>query len=80
MEIAQLVLEYLSKLAWPLVAIFLALRFRSVIAGLIPGAKVKFSISGVTVETTLAELERSVSESLRGKALNRAGFPGGSNP
>lgn len=50
--------------------VFLAIRFRKVISGLVPGAKIKFSISGVTIETALADLERSVSESLRGKALS----------
>lgn len=70
MDIAHTVLEYLKALVWPIVVLFLAIRFRKVIYGFVPGAKIKFSISGVTIETTLADLERSVSESLRGKALS----------
>lgn len=60
MEIAKLILGYLQVLIWPCVAIVLLIRYRDVIQSLIQRSKVKFTISGVTIETSLETLERSV--------------------
>ena len=69
MEIAKLILEYISAIIWPFVTLILAFRFHDAIVSLLPKSKIKFTMSGVTVETSLAELEQSVSESLRGENL-----------
>ena len=69
MEIANLILEYISALIWPFVALVLAFSFYDAIVALIPKSKIIFTFSGVQIETSLMELEQSVSESLRGKNL-----------
>ena len=56
-------------LAWPMVVFFGLLYYRRALTSLLSQSKVKFTISGITVETTLCELERSVSDSLRGEDL-----------
>lgn len=71
MEIAKLIQGYLQILVWPCVTLFLLIRYRDVIQSLIPRSKVKLTISGVTVETTLETLERSVEASLRGRPLSQ---------
>jgi len=68
----ELILEYVRVLVWPAVALAVAFWYRSIIAALIPGSRIKFSISGVEFETSLSELERSVEESLRGRKLTEA--------
>ena len=70
MQIAQLVLNYLQILVWPCVVIFALLRYRKGIESLISQSKVKFDFAGVTIETSLETLERSVQESLRGQKLS----------
>lgn len=70
MDIAKLILEYISATIWPFVTLILAFRFYDAIVSLIPKSKINFTIAGVTVETSLAELEQSVSESLRGENLS----------
>lgn len=69
MGISQHVIEYIKVLAWPVLVISLALLFKGVISRLIPGSKVKFKIAGVSIETSIPELEKSVTESLRGRKL-----------
>jgi hypothetical protein len=69
MKIANLILEYLEVLVWPIVSVVLVLTFRKPIESLIPRSKIKFSISNVTIETSLENLENSVKESLRGRSL-----------
>ena len=71
MEIARLVLSYLQVLVWPSVVIFALMRYRRVIESLTSRSKVKFDFAGVSIETTLETLERSVEESLRGNKLSR---------
>jgi hypothetical protein len=70
MQIAQLILGFVQALIWPLVALIIFLRYRSVINSLIPHSKLKFSIAGVTIETSLDTIERSVEESFRGRRLS----------
>lgn len=69
MQIARIVLEFLEVLAWPSVTIILFLVFRKTIDSLVPRSKIKFTISGVTIETNPETLEESVTESLRGTPL-----------
>jgi len=69
MQIAQIIHAYIEVLAWPTVAVLAMLLYRGIIRSLLPGAKVKLTISGVTVETTIPVIERSVTESLGGEKL-----------
>ena len=71
MDIASIVLEYLRVLIWPLVTIVLVLMFRESIVALIPRSKIRFTISNITIETSLESLEKSVKESLRGRTLTK---------
>jgi hypothetical protein len=71
MEVVNIVLEYLKVLIWPLVTIVLILVFRKPIIALIPRSKIQFTISNVTIETSLEVLEKSVKESLRGRPLTK---------
>jgi hypothetical protein len=52
-----------------IVALAAIILYRNIIRSLLPGAKVKLTISGVTVETTLPIIEHSITESLRGEEL-----------
>ncbi len=69
MEIAKLILEYITATIWPIISLIIVFSFRDAIVSLLPKSKIKFTISGVTIETSFAELEQSVAESLRGKNL-----------
>lgn len=67
----EILLGLSKALAWPLVVFFGLLYYRRAVTSLLSQSKVKFTISGITVETTLTELERSVSESLRGEEFTK---------
>ena len=71
MEIANIILEYLKVLISPLVITVLVLSFRKPIIALIPRSKIQFTISNITIETSLETLEKSVKESLRGRSLTK---------
>jgi hypothetical protein len=68
-RIAKVVHDYVELLTWPIVALAAIILYRNIIRSLLPGAKVKLTISGVTVETTLPIIEHSITESLRGEEL-----------
>jgi len=57
----ELFLRYLAELKWPVVVVILLLAFRkplgTLLASITLGSKVKISLFGVEVETTLQELE-----------------------
>lgn len=57
----ELFIRYLTELKWPIVLVTLLLAFRKPLATLLGsitlGSKVKISLFGVEVETTLQELE-----------------------
>lgn len=67
----ELILKYVQALAWPAVVLIVAFYYRSTFRALIPGSRIRFSISGVEFETSISELERSVEESLRGRKLSQ---------
>lgn len=69
MQNSQLILGYVQALAWPCVAVFLLLRYRSVIESIVPHSRLKFTIAGITIETSLETMERSVEESFGGRRL-----------
>jgi hypothetical protein len=69
MDKAQLFLEYTKVLAWPLIALTALLLYKKIITGLVPGSKVKFTLSGFSIETSLPVIEQSVTDSLDGQTL-----------
>lgn len=68
-EMLRIVVLYVQALAWPTCVLVLMLAYKEVIARLIPGAKIKFSIAQFSVETSIPEIEQSVRESLVGGKL-----------
>ncbi|MGA8864731.1 MAG: hypothetical protein WB444_13080 [Gallionella sp.] len=68
-KIAKVLHDYAELLTWPLVALVAILAYRDIIRSLLPGAKVKLTISGITLETTLPVIESSITESLHGEEL-----------
>jgi len=68
-EVARLILSYLQVVVWPSVAVLAIVRYRDVIRSLVPGAKVKLTIFGVAIETSIPVIEQSVTESLQGRKL-----------
>jgi hypothetical protein len=68
-KIAKVAHDYVELLTWPIVALVAIVLYRNIIRALLPGAKVKIMISGVTLETTLPIIEHSITESLRGEEL-----------
>jgi hypothetical protein len=70
-EFAQVCRYYVDLLTWPWVALVAIIMYRSILRSLLPGAKVKFTISGVTFETTLPVVEASISQSLYEKNSTR---------
>ncbi len=63
-KIANVLHDYVELVTWPLVVLIAIILYRNVIRSLLPGAKVKLTISGVTFETTLPVIESSIIESL----------------
>jgi hypothetical protein len=72
MDIAHLILGYVQALVWPVIVLIALFRYRDVIRSLIPHSKLKFTIAGVAIETSLEALQRSVEESFRGRRLSLA--------
>jgi len=68
-DIAELVLKLLTTLVWPLVTVFFLVRYREALQSLMAQGKVKFTMAGVTVETTLAKFEEVMTDNLRDKTL-----------
>ncbi len=57
-------LTYVRALAWPAVTIILLIGYRRVIESLLPGTKVKLTLAGVTIETTLDVVAKSLEEAV----------------
>jgi hypothetical protein len=66
MECIRVFLEYLRVLAWPIVALSVALSYRSVVARLLPGAAIELRLFNVTLKTSLPEIQKALTESLDG--------------
>ena len=67
MEVSDpMILQYFKVLAWPITAIVLVLLIRPQLRELLTGSKVKVSIFGVSIETTLPELQNAINEHLSG--------------
>lgn len=61
---------YIDLLTWPLVAVVALFAYRRAIDRIVSADKVKITISGVAIETTLPVIEASITESLHGAKLN----------
>lgn len=70
MSTAQLVLNYLQSLLWPCIVVFALVRYRRLIESLASRSKVIFNFGGVSIETTMEVLERSIEDNLRGHRLS----------
>jgi hypothetical protein len=70
MALAQLVLSYLQVLIWPCIVIFAVIKYRRIIESLVSQSKITFKLGGVSIETTLEKLERSIEDNLRGHKLS----------
>jgi hypothetical protein len=70
MDIARLVLSYIQILIWPIVLSFALWSYRDAILSLVPRSKLKFKVAGVSIETSLETLQRSVEESFRGRHIS----------
>jgi hypothetical protein len=55
---------------WPAAVVFLLVRYQPTIERLLGGAKIKFTLFHVTIETTLETLQRSVEESFGEQSLS----------
>lgn len=71
MQTAELLLKFMTALAWPVLAVFFLVRYREALLSLMAQGKVKFEMAGVTVETSLAKFERIMTDSMRGRDLSR---------
>ena len=49
-KIAKVLYDYVDLLTWPIVALIAIFRYRDIIRSLLPGAKVKLTISGIILE------------------------------
>ena len=67
MAIAELVLNYIQALIWPLVVISIFIFYRDTIQALFKKSDVKFSLFGVTIETSIGELEKTITSTLDGE-------------
>lgn len=68
--IANVLHSYAELLTWPVVVLVGVILYRRAFLSLLPGAKVRLTISGVSFETTLPVIEHSITESLRGEELS----------
>jgi hypothetical protein len=62
----KMILEVLRIITWPITVLIAVFALRSYLAPLLSGSKVKISLFGQSVETTLPELESVVSEQAGG--------------
>ena len=63
-KIANVLHSYIELLTWPIVAFVALFLYRDIIRSLLPGSKIKMTVSGVTFETTLPVIKQSIIESL----------------
>jgi DNA-binding transcriptional ArsR family regulator len=63
------VAEIITALAWPLAAIIIAASYRGTAKALVAAAKLKLTISGVTVELTPRDIEATLRDALHGRHL-----------
>lgn len=57
-------IDLLKVIAWPAVALTAIWAFRPILKDLVPGSKLKISIAGVSIETTIPELKNIITEQI----------------
>ncbi len=67
MTMPELILEYIKVLIWPVTVSLLLLVYRNAIISILPQSKIKVSLFGLEVETTLPELETITLATLGGR-------------
>ena len=60
---------YIDLLTWPVVTLVAVLLYRKAVYRLLSEGKVKITVAGVEIETTLPVVEASITESLHGAKL-----------
>jgi hypothetical protein len=63
---------YVDLVTWPVVTLVAVILYRKVVYRLLSGGKIEITIAGVEIETTLPQLEASITESLHGAKLTTA--------
>jgi hypothetical protein len=71
MVAAHVVLSYIRVLIWPIVAVILLIAYRRIIERLLPGARIKLTLAGVTIETTLDVLTNSIEEIVADEGISK---------
>jgi len=71
MDPAQLILEYIKVLIWPLVVVVVILKYGSSLIHVFERSKVKLSLFGVEVEINIAELERILTAAAGGSLTSQ---------
>jgi hypothetical protein len=71
MSVSQLVLEFVKVLIWPVTLILLLFVYRDAILTLLPKSKIKITLFGLEVETSLPELETITLSMLGGQMDQR---------
>jgi len=61
-----MILNYFEVLSWPVVALIALFLIRPIISQIISGSKIKVSLGGVSIETTLPEIREIISEQIGG--------------
>jgi hypothetical protein len=67
----ELVLEYVKVLIWPITITILLFAYRNAIISVLPKSRIKVSLFGLEVETTLPELETITLATLGGHLNNK---------
>ena len=60
------ILEYIRILVWPLVTLLLIMKFGNTLITAIQKSKVKLSLFGVEIETSIVDLERTLTAAVDG--------------
>jgi hypothetical protein len=71
MAIAELVLKYIEALIWPVIAVIFLILYRDPILALLEKSKVTLSLFGISIETTLSQIESSLMAPLGGMLTPR---------
>lgn len=71
MAVAELVLRYVEVLVWPVTVTVLLFTYRDAIVAILPTSKIKVSLYGFEIETTLQELKDVTLATLGGDLSSR---------
>ena len=66
MTTATLVLEYVKALIWPVMALAVLIAYRGPIMSLFSGSRITLTLFGITVETTVPQLQEATLQMISG--------------